>query len=382
MTTRIPVRRGGITIGLAVIAATAMAGCSDITGSTTRFDPDLTLDRLDDVLAPLEEAGADFLPALDLAVATLEYYASARLAAAVSLRDEHDTRLLRSLKASARRPASAGDSGPEALPSGAELGAFRIPAGLAGRTLEWDRFDGYVVSGRGGAPSNGVRILLYRMDRATGYPSTPLVRTGHLDILDDGASQIDAVRIRAVRTDGPARVIADYRVSLVVAGTYNEGAMEVRTRGALGDRAIVDMDLSQRLAWSRSSNREELTLSYDYRRGSTRSAVLEGRAVSAYDALDWETFDFEVGLRGPSVRTDIRASIDRHDALRGVIRSGGRDVVRIDGYDGRPTFQRVDGARMGWREVSTLEAIWTGITDLIGWTDWVMIPADLLVASL
>lgn len=156
--------------------------------------------------------------------------------------------------------------------------------------------------------------------------------------------------------------------------------MQVVTRGAIGEAASVDLDLTQYLSWSRSRNRDELRLRYTYRRG-TRSLRLTGLAESRYDALEWDTFDFAMAFRGGDVSTDIDARVARDGSLTGNILSDGRPVVRVGGYDGRPEFDWSDRRGMTAEERWTLEEIWTGITDLIQSTDWVVIPADLLVAS-
>lgn len=368
------------TLALAGIAALT-AGCADVTGTTARFEPHRSLERLDEVLAPLEE-GHDLLLGLDLAVATLEYYAGARLADAISLRVDPDAGLLRALRGTQRRHASQhpGQRWTGAKTATAGAAAFTIPWMLAGETLEWDHTDGYRVSGRAGAPSNGVRLLLYRMNGQTGYPATPLTRIGYMDLIEADTGGEEAVRVRALRTTGPDRVMADYRVSMTGAGTNDEGWMEVRTLGAFGDASTVELDLSQRLVWSRSHDRDEISLVYEYRRGS-RWVELDVGAVSGYDALEWETVDFAVAVRGGSVATDIDADIRRDGSLQGEIRSGGRRVVRIGGYDGQPIFESASGVILSGSDRVALERIWTGITDLLWLTDWVMVPADLLLVS-
>jgi len=142
----------------------------------------------------------------------------------------------------------------------------------------------------------------------------------------------------------------------------------------------VELDLSQRLEWSRSRDQDRLVIEYGYRQGS-RSVVLEGVATARYEAAEWETFDFSTALAGERPSTEVEAVIGRSGSVRGEILSDGRRVVRIEGYDGQPTFERADGGRLSWSETEGLERIWTGITDLIWWTEWVVIPADLLVLA-
>ncbi len=375
-------RRGALSLAITGSVLGALAGCGDATAPWSHFDPDQALYDLEEVSGPLDPEG-DLLLGLDLAVITLEYYGSgalvSSLANALSPQEARPEQLRRALRTS--RSASADSRAVEgASAARGAVAGFTLPWGFEGETMVWDPEDGYVVSGHAGAPADGVRFILYRMDPVTGYPVEPSSAIGYLDIVDEDGATMEAVRVRAVRTSGPDRVIADYRATLAGSGSYEEGAMETALRGVVGEVAAVEVDLTQRLEWSRSRDREELTLDYVYRRGSSR-VELEGRASSRYEAAEWRAFDFETRIRGGYSTTEIDASIDASGSLRGDIRSDGRRVIRIEGHDGSPRFERSDGGHLSWSEQAVLEQIWTGITDLIWLTDWVMIPADLLVMS-
>lgn len=391
------VRRGTIPLAVAGLAIT-LGACGDPTGSWSDFDPGRTVDYLDDVIRPLD-VGGDLLLALDLAVATLEYH-GASFASVVSPSLDGRAELGRSLRSlqlpsevdrSQRRVPSIPtavarvetDDAERVTADGQpflELGTLTLPWSLRGETLEWDPYDGYVVSGRSGAPHNGVRFELYRMDPQDGYPTSQLARIGYIDFIDEDTGATEAVRVRAVRTGGSSRVIADYRVTLAEAGSYTEGEILLTTRGVMGDVASVELDLSQRFQWSQSRDREELDLDYRYRRGST-TVTLDGRALSRYEAAEWETFDFDSEVRSGRSTTGIEARIGWDGSLDGYVRLNGRRVVRIRGYDGRPTFERSDGGRLDWQDEASLEELWTRTTDLIWITEWIMVPAEVLLLS-
>lgn len=358
---------GGRSLALAALVFGSSA-CGDTTAAWSEFSPERAAQRLDEVIKPLAGDG-DLLLGMDLAVGTIEEYGGAWLAQGVALRRAGDDGVLRALQSDRSRGSVA---------AGEPMAAFTIPQELIGETLEWDPGYGYVISGRTGAPLNGVRIHLYRMSGTTGHPIEPLSRIGHVDLIDADNAQAEAVRVRATGTVGPDRVLADYLVSLTGSGTYEEGEMTVTTRGALAQAGSLELDLVQRLEWSRSRDREDLLLDYRYSRGS-RSVALEGRATARFDAVEWATFDFSTELLGERPTTGIQAEVGSSGTLYGEILSDGRRVVRIGGYDARPTFERADGGRLSWSEAAELERIWTGITDLIWWTEWVVIPADLLV---
>lgn len=378
--------------------ALTLGACEDPTGSWSDFDPDRPVGYLDDVIRPLD-VGGDLLLTLDLAVATLEYH-GASLASAMSPYPEGRAELGRTLRG-LQLPSEVDRSQrlTPSIPDGAtrievedpinvsalgapmtELGAFTLPWGLRGETLEWDPYEGYVVSGRSGAPQNGVRFELYRMDPLEGYPTSQLARIGYIDFIDEDTESTEAVRVRAVRTDGSSQVIADYRVTLDEVGSYSDGELLLTARGTMGDVASVELDLSQRFEWSYSRDREELDLDYRYRRGST-TVTLNGRAVSRYEAADWETFDFDSEVRNGGSTTEIEATIGWNGSIDGYVQMNGRRVARIRGYDGRPTFERSDGGRLDWHDQASLEELWTGTTDLLWITDWIMVPADVLLLS-
>ncbi len=373
ITTNGTTRRLALAVGL--FGAAGAAACGDSTAPWSDFAPERAVERLDEVVQPLAGDG-DVLLGLDLAVGTLEAYGGPWLADALVVSRPPATASARAAGALAalRSGHGGGEGGVESL------SAFTVPTEVVGETLEWEPGYGYYVSGRTGAPSNGVRVFLYRMSGSTGYPVEPLSRIGYVDLIDADDGSAEGVRVRAVGTLGPDRVLADYRVSLTGSGSADEGEFSVRTLGAmaLAGTAELGLDLEQRLEWSRSRDRDELLLDYRYSRGS-RSVTLVGRATARYDAAAWADFDFTTELLGERPTTAVEASVGSDGTVRGEILSDGRRVVRIRGHDGQPTFERADGGRLSSSETTELEWIWTGITDLIWWTDWVAIPADLLL---
>ncbi len=238
--------------------------------------------------------------------------------------------------------------------------------------------DGYVPGGYGTGPANGVRFVLYRMDPGTGYPATPLTEVGYLDLIDQDGESAERIRVYATRSTG--RPVADYTVAMTGFGSYSDGGMEVAGQGTIGESAPVEIDLFQRMSWDQSRNQDELTLDYRFRRGD-RSIRLEGNAESAFEAPSWDLFDFVVRFRGDGADTDVDARVDRDGALSGEIRENGRTAIRIRGYDGAPRFERADQRNLSWSEEEALQGLWIGITDLIWYTDWILVPADLLVAA-
>ncbi len=116
----------------------------------------------------------------------------------------------------ARRPAptAAIISGTQAL----------FPSNVLGKTLEWDTASGaYVIGSLTGAPSNGLRILLYVADVNLGTPVKPLSVLGYIELTDQSTAQVNAIGVllRLAST-----TVAQYTVTAIL-GT-NSGTVEAK----------------------------------------------------------------------------------------------------------------------------------------------------------
>jgi hypothetical protein len=89
--------------------------------------------------------------------------------------------------------------------------SMAISSTIAGKTFIYDAgSNSYVMSDVSGAPANGVRFLLYAVDPVSFAPVTPLVETGHVDLIDMSAGTTQAARV-LVQSGGTTYV--DYTVS-------------------------------------------------------------------------------------------------------------------------------------------------------------------------
>jgi hypothetical protein len=98
--------------------------------------------------------------------------------------------------ASTLRP-GAGMSASSSAHSGPAMAA--VPAEVAGKTFEYDVATGsYAAGARTGAPSNGVRFILYAVDPVSYMPVEPLTETGYVDLTDLSAGSTQAARVVVV----------------------------------------------------------------------------------------------------------------------------------------------------------------------------------------
>ncbi len=96
--------------------------------------------------------------------------------------------------------------------------ATLLPPEFAGKTFEWD-FNGslakYDTTARTGAPSNGVRFILYAIDPLTGLPAGPAPGTevGYIDLMDETGTGNPKVHV-IVAGVGGTPVYVDYTVRI------------------------------------------------------------------------------------------------------------------------------------------------------------------------
>jgi hypothetical protein len=105
-----------------------------------------------------------------------------------------------------------------------------IPAEFAGKTFEYNG-GSYVVTDRTGAPSNGVRFLLYAINPVTFQPVQPLQEVGYVELTDLSGSSSQGARVVVV-SEGTTYL--DYTVTvtatttsgrITVAGFVSNGAI-------------------------------------------------------------------------------------------------------------------------------------------------------------
>ena len=94
--------------------------------------------------------------------------------------------------------------------------AALLPPALAGKTFEWDfTLQQYDTTARAGAPSTGVRFILYAINELTGYPAGPAPGTevGYIDLIDESGSGNPKVHVKVAGLGGTP-VYVDYTVTL------------------------------------------------------------------------------------------------------------------------------------------------------------------------
>lgn len=118
-----------------------------------------------------------------------------------------------------------------------------IPPEALGKTFEWNLTSSvYEPTARTGAPTNGIRFILYAIDPFTGLPADPLVEVGYVDLMDESTSSITKLHV-IVAGVGGTPVYVDYTVTITstltsgriaAAGYVTNGASSPDTLGFSG----------------------------------------------------------------------------------------------------------------------------------------------------
>jgi hypothetical protein len=121
--------------------------------------------------------------------------------------------------------------GPQMSVSGA---AALFPPDVVGKTFEWNLGTAqYEPTARTGAPTVGVRFILYAINELTGSPADPLVEVGYIDLIDESGSGNPKVHV-IVAGVGGAPVYVDYMVTLASLG---ETSAKITTAGYITNGA-------------------------------------------------------------------------------------------------------------------------------------------------
>jgi len=277
-------------------------------------------------------------------------------------------------------PRSAADARTFALDLFRRIGAGRSPGEAAaapiisafhrGATFAYDPVLGrYVVDpDREGAPSTGVRFVLYGVD-ARGDPIVGQER-GYADLIDEGdhSDQDIALRLRVV--DGSDTVL-DYATTLDDRG--DRGELTV-SGWLVGDDVRLDFDI--RAIGTNEGGTRTLDLTFDmgveardFSVSGTVSGVKEGKDGAGH-------VDVGVRHRDASIRADVRGDAG---VLDGTLYLNGDVFATVSGTGDEPAFRGADGHALTWPERLVLRHVFDCIEDVFDFLEDLVDPVDELV---
>ncbi len=196
---------------LPAAALVALAACGDSGGPSAPFSASGTS-------ADVQAVNAAFAPAAiqSFTAAGAEINANLGSGAAAAIATAPTARAVLGDQAASTRYAAllAQRLGSGARPSFLMGG---VPSQYLGKTFEWNTTTGhYEVGTRAGAPSNGVRFILYAVDPVTFQPASPLNELGYAELTTSSTST--TVTARAVVVSGGVTYL-DYSLTATSSGT-------------------------------------------------------------------------------------------------------------------------------------------------------------------
>ena len=250
--------------------------------------------------------------------------------------------------------------------------AIRVIANASrGRTYVYDpSIDNYRVDPtRTGAPSNGVRFVLYAVD-ATDRP-IPSQEIGHADLLDEGPVLGEEIVLRLVAVER-GRTVLDYRTRVVQLG---EGSGRLEVNGFVVDGA-------DRLGFTISIDGEDIggvtALELDVSlRMESRGFAVTGtvRGVDGEDDGDGEV-SLTVRHGAHTMELEVTTSSGLVD---GEILLDGRRFVTLRGPQDNPTVLGPTGAPLTGTELLMVLQIVDVVDDVFDLIEDLLQPMDNLI---
>lgn len=253
-----------------------------------------------------------------------------------------------------------------------------FPSNLLGKTFEWsDEFFKYVINeSLTGAPSNGVRFLLYPIDPITRQPVSPTAGTdiGYLDLTDEGGVSSTRLGLVAV-TGGVTRV--DYFIDVSFTSTATDLSVTIAAVGFVSDgTTAVDFDLSEAVAFDLLTESISLDLLFGVAVPAEDVSVSLDMTIDVTGQEQLESADLVLTVSdgGDSVVLEVTSAID--DSLDGTISYNGTVVVNVSGTGENPVFTMTDGTELTAADVEALHDIVDLFEDLFDFAEHIFDPLD------
>jgi hypothetical protein len=218
-----------------------------------------------------------------------------------------------------------------------------FPANVLGKTLVWDTTThAYVVSTLTGAPTTGIRILIYAVNLVTAEPTVPVQQLGYVDLTDESTPAADQLGV--LLTLG-ATTIADYAVTLSAGTTRAD--LEARgyiTNAQGAGRVAFDFITVVDIAAQRISS----------------TSQLDAGGASIFVDLELTTSTVTLTVRLQQERNKIEMSVlvdDATSALTGTVKFNGVAVATISGTAIGPIFTGAGGRVLTAAESAALIGI-------------------------
>jgi hypothetical protein len=238
-----------------------------------------------------------------------------------------------------------------------------FPVDVLGKTFVWDTtLNRYVRNATlTGAPSNGVRFVLYLMgDTLLGRPRLPLQTVGSVDLTDQSTNLSNKL---GVQVKYLSQVIADY----TIAGTLTTSGLTLRAQGYLTD-AVTRLDFDFSITVSQTGLTVNYTLSGSNGFAATLVATLNLQTGAG-------TVTWQVTNGGNTVEVTFTGT---GSTVTGQVLFNGGVVATVTGTGSNPTITGSGGRTLSAADIQALQAIFRGFGELTDQIDGVFGPAHLV----
>jgi hypothetical protein len=236
-----------------------------------------------------------------------------------------------------------GISASTSVHSGQALAA--VPPEVAGKTFEYDVTTGsYAATTRAGAPTNGVRFIIYAVDPVSYMPVEPLTETGYVDLTDLSAGSTQAARVVVVSS---GITYVDYTITS--SSTSTSGRVSVI--GMVTDGAIqATVNLSSTVTYTGGLS---LTYSLDLpQRDVSIDLTVSASNISQPDG----TIVINLAMRGPNGTVSMTGQFAETSGTVNVrINGSAFATVTTDGVT--TTITRTDGTPLADEEYTALQGV-------------------------
>jgi hypothetical protein len=222
--------------------------------------------------------------------------------------------------------------------------AAAVPAEVAGKTFVFDlASNSYVMSELTGAPVNGVRFILYKVDEASYAPLDPLEEIGYADLIDLSGGSTQAARVLVV-ANGTTYV--DYTVT----ATSNTSSGRVTVVGMITDgNNQANITLRSTITFSAG-----LTLTYALDLPQ-RDVSIE-LSVGSNDLSQDSPITVSLTMSGPNGTVSMSGQFNDTSGTLNV-RINGHAFATLTATGSSVTITRVDGSPLTDDEVAALEGV-------------------------
>ena len=246
-----------------------------------------------------------------------------------------------------------------------------IPAEVLGRTFEYDTATAaYVASERTGAPSNGVRFIVYAVNPITQVPVEPLREAGYADLLDQSTTSTNAVRLQLV---SGGVIYVDYGVSGTA--TTNSGLAVV---DGFVTNGTTQVNFNLKNSYSDVGNG---TIGFDYSLDvPSLDVALKYIIGIAQLSTSAALADIDVKLTGPHGNVGIGGNlVEGAGELTASVNGDAFAVVTLDTNTDVATITKPDGSALTAPEYAALAAIWGAVLKGLDVFEDLLNPVDNLL---